>query len=73
MTVGELRKIRAEDLFPCFSCFDEPALRGNCLACNKLGYIKGDHPMVKFADDFLTKNLMSYIKEIDDPDNEGKS
>ena len=45
----------------------------DCLARNKLGYIKGDHPMAKFADGFLTKNLMSYIKELDEPDNEDKS
>ncbi len=45
----------------------------DCLARNKLGYIKGDHPMAKFADGFLKKNLMSYIKELDEPDNEDKS
>jgi hypothetical protein len=55
--MNELRKITAEDTFPCYSCFDDFDSRTNCSVCQKKGFIMGNHPMVRFIDDFLTKNL----------------
>lgn len=60
----ELRKIDGSDKFPCYSCYDQPVERINCTVCNKMGYIMGDHPMVKFVDDFLTQNLTSYLNTL---------
>lgn len=60
----ELRKINDNDRFPCFSCFDQPGERLNCTVCNKMGYVTGSHPMVKFVDDFLAQNLVSHLKNV---------
>lgn len=34
----------------------------NCEVCDKQGFIYGDHPMVKFIDDFLNKNLPQQLE-----------
>lgn len=49
----ELKAITPEDKFPCYVCFDKTVERLNCEVCNKKGFISGDHPMVKFVEDFL--------------------
>lgn len=59
--MNEFRKIKPEDTFPCYSCFDEYDVRENCLICNGEGYLIGDNPMVMFIDDFLNKNLAEQL------------
>ena len=60
--VKELRQIHSSHKFPCYSCFDQLAERYECKVCRSKGYIAGDHPMVKFADDFLTQNLTKLLQ-----------
>lgn len=64
MGIPQLRKILPSDTFPCFSCFDDPQFRLTCTICNKTGFLRGDHPMVAFVDDFLTKNISNQCKII---------
>ena len=58
----ELRQIKSSHKFPCYGCFDQLQQRHECKVCNSKGYIAGDHPMVRFADDFLTQNLAKLLQ-----------
>ena len=51
--VDSLRKIKPDDRFPCFLCFDHPADKISCKECNGNGWIFGSHPMVQFAEDYI--------------------
>jgi len=44
-----LRKIKPDDKFPCFMCFDHPRDKIACKECSGKGWILGSHPMVQFA------------------------
>lgn len=53
----QLRKIQANDRFPCFACFDDQKEKMSCKECCGKGWIFGSHPMVQFAEDFIEKRL----------------
>lgn len=57
-----LRNITADDRFPCYGCFDKLKEKISCKICDRRGFIYGNHPMVKFVDDFLNKNLQPHLK-----------
>ena len=59
--IRELRKIEAHHKFPCFGCFDKPIERMKCSVCNSLGFVRGDHPMVQFADDYFSQHLTKFM------------
>ena len=61
-TPKRLRPITPADTFPCFSCYDKPIHRMKCDVCMKRGFLYGNHPMVRFFDDFIEKNFEKMIK-----------
>lgn len=58
-----LISVTPNDNFPCYSCFDRPIERMRCDVCAKKGFLTGDHPMVKFVDQFLNQNLPQTMKK----------
>lgn len=64
--IKSLKKIRDNDKFPCFSCFDSPTSKIHCQDCNAQGYILGSHPMVQFAEDYIEKKFASMGFQMND-------